>query len=121
MPAFPGMNAIVTGGAGGIGGACARALAKKGASVLIADLDEDAAKRLAEQLRKDRGTAQAFGLDVRNRASVEKMVAMAEDSFGQLHIVIHAAGIGIERGVLETSLEDWEKVISINLTGSFLV
>jgi len=112
---FAGKVAIVTGGASGIGAACARQLAAGGAKVVVADLHEEQAMTLAEEI----GGA-GFALDVSSPEQVEAMVAFAEERFGALHLAVNNAGIGGPSApVGEYSLEDWRRVIDVNLNSVF--
>lgn len=114
---FSGKVALVTGGASGIGAACARAFNAAGAKVVIADLNPDAAGRLASELG-DR--AVATQLDVADPASCQAMVDLAAEQFGGLDIAVNNAGISTELApVHDTTVDDWRKVISINLDGVF--
>jgi NAD(P)-dependent dehydrogenase (short-subunit alcohol dehydrogenase family) len=115
-----GHTAIVTGAGAGIGEACAHALAASGASVLVVDLDEERAGRVAEAVSSDGGTALAHVADVSKPEEVEAMVARAEDELGPLRIAVNNAGIG---GTLqptgEYDVEAWRRVMSVNLDGVF--
>ncbi len=116
-----GHTAIVTGGASGIGLATAQTLADVGANVVIADLNEEAGAQTAEEL-KARGAAALFvRTDVAEARDVEALVAAVTDRFGSLEILMHFAGIGMEIHALETTLQDWNRIIAVNLTGSFLM
>jgi NAD(P)-dependent dehydrogenase (short-subunit alcohol dehydrogenase family) len=116
MPAeFEGKVAIVTGGASGIGAACARQLAAEGAKVVVADLQEEPAAELAEEI----GGA-AFAVDVSDAAAVERMVAFAVERFGVLHLAVNNAGIGGPSApVGEYPLDGWRQVIDVNLNSVF--
>ena len=123
MSAFKleGHTAIVTGGASGIGLATAHTLADAGAAVVIADLNEEAGAAAAEAL-KDRGADSLFvKTDVAEAGDVEALVQAVTERFGSLEILMHFAGIGREILALETTLEDWNRIIAVNLTGSFLM
>ncbi len=112
---FEGKVAIVTGGASGIGAACARQLAAEGAKVVVADLHEAPAAALAAEI----GGA-AFALDVSDPARVEAMVAFAEETFGGLHLAVNNAGIGGPSApVGEYPLDGWARVIDVNLNSVF--
>lgn len=112
---FAGKVAIVTGGASGIGAACARQLAAGGAKVVVADLHEEQAMTLAEEI-----SGAGFALDVSSPEQVEAMVAFAEERFGALHLAVNNAGIGGPSApVGEYSLEDWRRVIDVNLNSVF--
>jgi NAD(P)-dependent dehydrogenase (short-subunit alcohol dehydrogenase family) len=108
-----GKVALVTGGASGIGAATCRAFAAAGAQVLVADLNGDAATSLAAQLANG---ARGIGCDIASEASVKSAFA----DVGKLDILVNNAGIGLVGGIDETSLEDFERVMRVNVTGAFL-
>lgn len=112
-------GALVTGGASGIGKATARRLAADGARVVIADLG---AERLADAVLELSAVGQVSGIpmDVTDEAEVERGVREAAESMGGLDILVTSAGISLPGTVWDTSLEDWERVLRINLTGTFL-
>jgi len=118
MKAFrlDGRTAAITGGASGIGLACARLLAEAGAKVLLLDRDADA---LASALRSLDGSAGAL-LDVANAEAVERCLAKMAADHGPLHVLVNNAGMAIRRPALELELEDWNAVVAVNLTGAFL-
>ena len=123
MSAFKleGHTAIVTGGASGIGLATAHTLADAGATVVVADLNEEAGAETAETL-KARGAAALFvKTDVAEAGDVEALVQAVTERFGSLEILMHFAGIGREILALETTLAEWNRIIAVNLTGSFLM
>lgn len=112
-----GKIALVTGAASGLGAATARMFVAQGARVLITDIDEDGAARLADEL----GDAAAWTRhDVTSQADWSAAVAAAEATFGGLHILVNNAGIGIAGTVENTSLETWRQVHAIDLDGVFL-
>ena len=121
MFSLDGHTAIVTGGASGIGLATAKALAGIGANVVIADIDEEAGCRVAHDLKAGDERALFVRTDVASADDVDAMVKAATDRFGSVEILMHFAGIGMERHALDTTLDEWERIIAVNLTGSFLV
>jgi NAD(P)-dependent dehydrogenase (short-subunit alcohol dehydrogenase family) len=116
------MNAIVTGGGGDIGGACARLLASRGANVLIVDADSQAAALRADQINRDgKGRALAEPADVSMAADVRRYVAAATDAWGPVDAVVHAAGIpGPAAQLPEFDEVEFERVMAINAGGTFL-
>ena len=112
---------IVTGGARGIGLAIAKALACDGAAVAIADINAEGAERAAAALNEQGRRAVSIALDVADPASIAAMIAAVLKGFGRIDVLVNNAGIGGNTPFLETSLKEWNRIISINLTGAFLV
>jgi NAD(P)-dependent dehydrogenase (short-subunit alcohol dehydrogenase family) len=108
-----GRVAMVTGGASGIGESTCRVLAKAGASVLVTDLNGEAAGRLAAELPN----ARAVQCDITSEESVRQAFL----SIGKLDILVNNAGIGHVGSILECSLEDFQKLFRVNVEGMFLV
>ena len=117
-----GKVALVTGAGGGIGTAVAKRFAAEGASILCTDRDLPRAERTAAAIvaAGNAGTARAFRADVAVAADCEAQVAETTRQFGRIDIVVNNAGIGFHKLALDTTPEDWERVMRINLTGSFL-
>ena len=113
--------AIVTGGARGIGLAVANAYAREGAIVMIADLNLDGARTSVDALSRMGARALPIAVDVADAASVQAMVAKTLEAYGRLDILMNNAGVGGNTPFLDTRLEEWNRIISINLTGAFLV
>jgi NAD(P)-dependent dehydrogenase (short-subunit alcohol dehydrogenase family) len=110
---------VVTGGASGIGLATARALSAEGGRVAVADIDETAAETAAGELG---GEAAAFTVDVADEASVERLYAGVVERFGRLDVCHNNAGILLagDTDPVETTLDTWNRLIAVNLTGVFL-
>lgn len=115
-----GKTALVTGAGGGLGGAIARRFAAEGASVLCSDRDLPKAEATVADIAAAGGTANTFLADVAEPADCAAQVAETVARYGRIDIAVNNAGISLHRLALETSLEDWERVLRINLTGSFL-
>jgi rhamnulose-1-phosphate aldolase/alcohol dehydrogenase len=115
--------ALVTGGGSGIGRAVARRLAREGAHVVVTDLDEAGARRVAEEAAAEAGPARPLGLrlDVTSETSVEAAVAAAVDAYGGLDLVVSNAGIAHAAAIDRMALADWERSFAVNATGHFLV
>jgi 3alpha(or 20beta)-hydroxysteroid dehydrogenase len=120
MTDLTGKLAIVTGGARGQGEAEVRLLASKGASVIIADVLVAEGNALAAALEGEGRQARFIELDVTDPASWNRVVEVAREWCGRIDILVNNAGI-INRTLVETtSLEAWERVLKVNLTGAFL-
>lgn len=110
--------AIVTGGASGIGKRTVEVFVEEGARVIIADLNADGIGALIGQIGHN--YVDGATVDVRDEAAVEKMVAQAVRRFGRLDIAVNNAGVGGFSPIQDYPLEDWDRVIGISLTGTFL-
>jgi len=118
MKPFDGKVAIVTGGGSGIGEAVGKAMAAKGASVVLSDISVEAAERVAREIVAAGGVASAIKHDVAIPEESEKAVTYAVTTYGALHYAVNNAGIGGARAPAgETDLADWNRVIDINLNG----
>ena len=115
-----GRVAIVTGGARGIGRETAATLAVAGARVVLADLDKETAERAAAEMRALGLHVTAIVAHVADEASVDSMVRATLEREGRLDILVNNAGIAIRRPAVDLALGDWDKVLSVNMTGSFL-
>ena len=117
-PGFEGKVALVSGGGSGLGRAVCLDLARNGATVLVTDIDTDAAERVAEEVRSNDGRADTAHYDTADAQAAERVVQQALDEHGGLHLAVNNAGIGGNRApVGEVDLDDWHRVIDINLNG----
>jgi 3-oxoacyl-[acyl-carrier protein] reductase len=112
--------AIVTGGAGGIGEASARAIARRGALVAVADLRPAAAEEAAARLQAEGLRAEPVAVDVGSEASVAAMVETVLTRWGRIDILVNNAGVESSKPFLEIGLEEYERVMRVNTTGVWL-
>jgi len=115
-----GKKALVTGGAVGIGKACATALAMAGAHVAIVDIDEATGEKTAERIRAMGVDSMFIQCDVTSKENVQSMVGAVVEKFGRLDIGINNAGIAILGGDEDLDQAAWDRVIAVNLTGAWL-
>ena len=111
--------AIVTGGARGIGKAICLRLAKEGAKIVIFDLMDELALKVAEEIKKEGGKCLVIPMDVTSICSVEQAVGKVIDKFKRIDILVNNAGITKDKLILRMKEEDWDKVIQVNLKGAF--
>jgi 3-oxoacyl-[acyl-carrier protein] reductase len=116
-----GKRAVVTGAAQGIGAAIARAFVGEGARIVIADVRAAAVQALVAELRRNGADAHPVVADIASPADVERLFATALDQLGGLDVLVNNAGVGgVGRSILETDLDEWERMLRVNLTGCFL-
>lgn len=109
--------AIVTGGGSGIGRGISLRLAEEGASVVVADLDSDAADRVAREIRAANGHATGVQVDVRKQDAVQAMVDTALETYGGIDILVNNAGIARIIPFFETTEADWDRIFDVNCKG----
>lgn len=117
MGQLEGKVAIVTGGASGIGAACATTLAREGAKVVVTDLDDNGGQAVVERIGGAGGEAIFLHQDVSIEESWPGAIEAAERRFGRLNVMVANAGIGILCKAVEMSLTDWRRQTAINLDG----
>jgi 3-oxoacyl-[acyl-carrier protein] reductase len=116
-----GKVAIVTGSSRGIGLAIARRFADEGAAVVINYVGREAAAAAAvKAIEAAGGRAFAVQADVSDSGDVERLVRESRDHFGRVDILVNNAGVMVTKGVLETTEEDWDRTIDVNLKGAYL-
>jgi NAD(P)-dependent dehydrogenase (short-subunit alcohol dehydrogenase family) len=113
-----GKVAVITGGASGIGRASARRFVAEGGRVVLGDVDEAALKTVADELGDD---AVAVAGDASCEADVQRLVETAVARFGRLDIAFANAGIGSAQRLVDADLDQWSRVLDVNLTGPFLL
>jgi NAD(P)-dependent dehydrogenase (short-subunit alcohol dehydrogenase family) len=117
---FADQGVLVTGAASGIGEKVVHAMGREGAVVAVADRNAEGAERVADAVRKAGGRAHAFVLDVTDAAAVADVVAAAGKTLGRLDVLVNSAGVREIVSVLDLSLAEWQRVMTVNVTGTFL-
>lgn len=115
-----GKKAIITGGGGTLGGQIALNFAKEGADIAIIDINLTAAQKKVQEILELGRQAIAINSDISKEDEVKNMVQTVLENFGRIDILVNCAGISKSSNIQDLSLEDWNKTISINLTGTFL-
>ena len=116
-----GQVALVTGGAGDLGRAYCLGLAAEGASVVVADINRQKAEQVASEIVDKGGAALPWDCDVTSAASVEEMIHGVVSEYGKLDVLCNHAGVTGNAPVAEMTEEEWDRVITVNLKGAFLV
>ncbi len=111
--------AVVTGGARGIGFETARALSKAGSTLVLADLDEEAARTAASRINEAGGVASGYGLNVTDSSAVNALAAQIMRQHGRVDILINSAGVARITPALETPDEEWRLIMDVNVNGVF--
>jgi 3-oxoacyl-[acyl-carrier protein] reductase len=117
MARMQGRTAVVTGAAQGLGEAIARTLGARGANVVLADVNEEGARRVAGEIG---AATRAVAADVRDPAAIERLVAEAEDAFGPIDILVNNAARTVSRPLWEIPVDEWDDVLATNLRSVFL-
>ncbi len=112
--------AIVTGAGRGIGRATAERLAEAGAKVVVADLNDATAASVAASINGAGGAALGVQVDVASEGDAERLAQTTRDHFGSIDVLVNNAGIGLYTPLVETTLEQWNQVLAVNLTALFL-
>jgi len=115
-----GKTAVVTGGASGLGEAIAARFASEGARVVVADLDEAGSRRVADDLLADGAAAEAVTVDVTREAEVARLFEGVAGDHGGLDALVCSAAVEVRAPLGETTDEDWQRVLDVNLKGPFL-
>jgi 3-oxoacyl-[acyl-carrier protein] reductase len=121
MSGLSGRIALVTGASQGIGRACALELAKAGATVALAARNVEKLEAVAAEIAAAGGVAKAFALDVASEESIKACAKAVIAEFGTVHILVNNAGITKDNLMLRMKRQDWDDVMTTNLTGAFLL
>lgn len=120
MARFEGRVALITGGASGIGKETSKRLAAEGASVVIADLQDELGEAVVAEIEQDGGKARYVHLDVTDEAGWAEAVATTVEAFGGLDVLVNNAGIGDTEPIEVTTTDTWDKVVAVTQTSVFL-
>ncbi len=112
--------AIITGSAKGIGRSIAKKFLQQNIYVILADINSEELHRTTSEIDPSRKNSYSYKLDVSSESEIEKLKLFVQKKFGYLDILVNNAGIAPNRLIEDQSLDEWEKVIKINLTGTFL-
>jgi cyclopentanol dehydrogenase len=112
--------AIVTGGASGMGAATSRLFAAEGASVVVADIQVDPGRQVVQSITAAGGTAEFLRADMGRHAEIKAMVDFAVERFGRLDILVNNAAVESGKTEVDTSEEEWDHIMNINVKGVFL-
>jgi len=121
MSTLTGKVILVTGAGRGLGAAICKTLSAEGATVVLTDIKGDTLEETAKAISDTGCVAKSHIMDVSNEESVRGVMANVESEFGKLDVVINNAGIDFTKSIEELSMEEWDRVMSVNLRGPFLV
>lgn len=115
-----GRVAIVTGGASGLGEAIVGRLARDGYAVVVADVDEPLAQQVADNLRAAGRTVEPMTVDVTNEGEVAALVDAVAERHGRIDVLVCSAAVEVRASIVDTTDDDWQRILDINLKGPFL-
>lgn len=121
MNSLENQTALITGGGQGLGEAIARVLARAGAHVIVADVRENQADRVAVAIRSEGGRASALRLDVTDAEQAEHAIQRLVGQSDRLDVLINNAGVDLTVPVEELSIADWDRILAVNLRGPFIM
>src|SRR5215217_4769603 len=120
-PRLKGQSALVTGASSGIGKAVAIALANEGANVVVnCSSHPERGQEVADEIKANGGTAMVYQADVSKEEEVQAMFRAMYAAYGTIDILVSNSGIQKDAAFVDMSIEDWQRVIDVNLTGQFL-
>lgn len=112
--------AVITGAGSGIGRVTAGFFAREGASVVVADINLDAAEQTVKAIQEQKGVGQAVRVDVADPESVQQLLKLTLASFSRVHVLVNNAAIEVDKTVEQTTFEEWNREVAVNLGGVFL-
>jgi NAD(P)-dependent dehydrogenase (short-subunit alcohol dehydrogenase family) len=115
-----GRSVLITGAGRGLGAALAEGFAAAGARLLLGDMSAAGAEATAERIRERGGEAHAQGCDIRDPAQVRALCDAALARYGSLDVLVNNAGVNIPKPAEELALDEWERIVGTNLTGTFI-
>jgi len=121
MSELAGKVALVTGGAQGLGEAICRVLGAAGVAVIVADIREELAEKIASEISSEGGKAEALRLDVTDEAQILSSIAKVIEQYDHLDILINNAGIDVTVSIEELEIKDWDRVLAVNLRAPFIL
>lgn len=117
MRSYKDKTVLITGAAAGIGFCTAQEFAKDGASLILTDINEEALETAAQKLRETGAEVHTYVNDVTDRADVQRVAGEVLEKFGGLDVLINNAGIGLSKELKDTTFEDWQRLLAINMWG----
>jgi len=121
MNSVKGKVILVTGGGQGLGAAICRAMAEDGAKVIAGDVNENKLQNVVKEITDSGGDIKSYPMNVADEENVQKVISQIIKEHGKIDVVINNAGIDYTKSIEEITYEEWNKVISVNLTGPFNV
>jgi len=118
---FSGKTILITGGGSGIGKECANAFAECGGEVVIADIFEEKAQTVADEVDKNGGTSFSIQVDITEIESIKNLVKKTMEYCSKIDILLNTAGVNVRKPAEKFTENDWDKIISVNLKGAFFL
>ena len=112
--------AVITGSGMGLGQAMALLFSREGAKIVVPDINTEAGEETVDAIREEGGDAIFVRADVSKSEDAERMIAAAVDSYGSVDVLVNNAGVQVEKNVPDTTEEEWDYVLGVNLKGTFL-
>ena len=120
MPRLKDKVALITGSGMGLGQAMALLFSREGAKIVVTDINTEAGEETVDAIRNEGGDAIFVRADVSKGDDAERMVRAAVDTYGRIDVLVNNAGVQVEKSVPDTTEEEWDYVLGVNLKGTFL-